>query len=116
MRKFNVSVNGKTYAVEVEETEGGAPVASAAPVAAPVAPGPAAAAPAGGTAVNAPMPGLVLKLAVANGTAVKKGDKLVVLEAMKMENDIVAPAAGVVTFAVKQGDTVETGARLATIG
>lgn len=113
MRKFNISVNGKTYAVEVEEAEGGA----SAPVvaAAPVAQAPAPTAPAGGTAVNAPMPGLVLKLAVANGATVKKGDKIVVLEAMKMENDIVAPVAGVVTFAVKQGDNVETGARLASI-
>ena len=61
------------------------------------------------------MPGLVLKLAVANGATVKKGDKIVVLEAMKMENDIVAPVAGVITFAVKTGDNVETGARLASI-
>ncbi len=116
MRKFNVTVNGKTYAVEVEEAEGGS---ASAPVSAPVAaPAPAkpAAVVAGGTKVNAPMPGLVLKLAVANGAAVQKGDKLVVLEAMKMENDITAPAAGVVNFAVKQGDSVETGALLATIG
>ena len=113
MRKFNISVNGKTYAVEVEEAEGGA----SAPVvaAAPVAQAPAPTAPAGGPAVNAPMPGLVLKLAVANGATVKKGDKIVVLEAMKMENDIVAPVAGVITFAVKTGDNVETGARLASI-
>ncbi len=113
MRKFNISVNGKTYAVEVEEAEGGA----SAPVvaAAPVAQAPAPTAPAGGTAVNAPMPGLVLKLAVANGATVKKGDKIVVLEAMKMENDIVAPVAGVITFAVKTGDNVETGTRLASI-
>lgn len=117
MRKFNITVNGKTYAVEVEEAEGGA---SAPVVSAPVAAAPAAAAkptvPAGGTPLKAPMPGLVLKLAVANGATVKKGDQIVVLEAMKMENDIVAPAAGVVSFAVKQGDTVETGALLATIG
>lgn len=113
MRKFNISVNGKTYAVEVEEAESGA----SAPVvaAAPVAQAPVPTAPAGGTAVNAPMPGLVLKLAVANGATVKKGDKIVVLEAMKMENDIVAPVAGVITFAVKTGDNVETGARLASI-
>ena len=113
MRKFNISVNGKTYAVEVEEAQGGAsePVVAAALV----AQAPAPTAPAGGTAVNAPMPGLVLKLAVANGATVKKGDKIVVLEAMKMENDIVAPVAGVITFAVKTGDNVETGARLASI-
>ena len=79
MRKFNISVNGKTYAVEVEEAEGGA----SAPVvaAAPVAQAPAPTAPAGGTAVNAPMPGLVLKLAVANGATVKKGDKIATVAA-----------------------------------
>ncbi len=114
MRKFNISVNGKTYAVEVEEAEGGAsaPATTVAPVSQAPAP---VAAPAGGTAVNSPMPGLVLKLAVANGSVVKKGDKIVVLEAMKMENDIVAPVAGTITFAVKAGDNVETGARLASI-
>lgn len=115
MRKFNIKVNGKSYAVEVEEAEGEVAVAQApAQAAVQSTPAPAAAS-ASGTAVNAPMPGLVLKLAVANGATVKKGDKIVILEAMKMENDIVAPAAGVITFAVKQGDTVETGARLASI-
>ncbi len=115
MRKFNIKVNGKSYAVEVEEAEGEVAIAQApAQAAVQSTPAPAAAS-ASGTAVNAPMPGLVLKLAVANGATVKKGDKIVVLEAMKMENDIVAPAAGVITFAVKQGDTVETGARLASI-
>ncbi len=114
MRKFNMKVNGKSYEVEVEEVGVSAESAAApAPAAAPVA---AAPAPAGGTAVNAPMPGLVLKLAVQNGATVQKGDKIVVLEAMKMENDIVAPSSGKITFAVKQGDNVETGARLATIG
>ncbi len=114
MRKFNVTVNGKTYAVEVEETENGVAPAVAAPVAAS-APAPAATAPAGGTKVNAPMPGLILGLAVNSGATVKKGDKIVVLEAMKMENDIVAPVGGVITYAVKKGDTVETGALLASI-
>ena len=117
MRKFNVKVNGKAYEVEVEEvgasaTPSPAPVVSAAPT-----PAPAPAAAVGkGTVVKAPMPGLVLKLSVANGSTVKRGDKIVVLEAMKMENDITAPVDGVVTFAVKQGDNVETGAPLATIG
>ena len=118
MRKFNMKVNGKTYEVEVEEVgavaaSSPAPVVSAAP--APAA-APAAAPSGKGTAVNAPMPGLVLKLVVANGSAVKRGDKIVVLEAMKMENDITAPVDGVITYAVKQGDNVETGAPLATIG
>ena len=61
------------------------------------------------------MPGLVLKLVVSDGTSVKKGDKILVLEAMKMENDIVASADGVITFTVKQGDNVESGTRLAVI-
>ena len=117
MRKFNVTVNGKAYEVEVEEVGGSAASSTPAPVvnAAP-APAPAAAPSGKGTAVNAPMPGLVLKLAVANGTAVKRGDKIVVLEAMKMENDITAPVDGVITYAVKQGDSVETGALFANIG
>lgn len=118
MRKFNVTVNGKSYSVEVEE-DGvvSAPVVASAPVAAPApAAAPKAKAPAGGQIVKAPMPGLVLKLNVANGATVKKGDKIIVLEAMKMENDIVASADGVVTFLVKQGDNVESGADLASIG
>ena len=116
MRKFQVNVNGKSFAVEVEEVGGGAaaPVVSAAPTPA-AAPAPVKTAPAGGSAVTAPMPGLILKLAVKDGSAVKKNDKLIVLEAMKMENDIVANADGVVTFLVKEGDTVETGAQLASI-
>lgn len=114
MRKFNVTVNGKSYAVEVEETEGGAYVPAAAPVEAPKAEAKPAA-PAGGSVVKSPMPGLILKLNVANGASVKKGDKIIVLEAMKMENDIVASADGTVTFLVKQGDNVVTGADLASI-
>ena len=117
MRKFNVNVNGNVYSVEVEEITDGA--VQAAPVAAPAA----AAAPApaakpvvtGGTAVNSPMPGTVLKLAVADGATVKKGEKILVLEAMKMENDINASADGVVTFMVKAGESVETGTKLAVI-
>lgn len=117
MRKFNVNVNGNVYSVEVEEITDGA--VQTAPVAAPAA----AAAPApaakpvvtGGTAVNSPMPGTVLKLAVADGATVKKGEKILVLEAMKMENDINASADGVVTFMVKAGESVETGTKLAVI-
>lgn len=117
MRKFNVNVNGNVYSVEVEEvTEGAvqtAPVAAPAAAAAPVP----AAKPVvtGGTAVNSPMPGTVLKLAVADGATVKKGEKILVLEAMKMENDINASADGVVTFMVKAGESVETGTKLAVI-
>ena len=128
MRKFNINVNGTVYAVEVEEVTDGAPVVEAvapvvaAPVKAAPAPAPVAApAPApkkvvtGGEKVNAPMPGTVLRLAVAEGATVKKGDKILVLEAMKMENDINAVCDGVVSFAVRGGDSVETGALLATI-
>ena len=124
MRKFNVNVNGNSYTVEVEELIDGvtagvaaptvkAPVAEPAPAAKPVVA--AAKAPAGGTVVKAPMPGTVLKLAVAPGTVVKKGDRILVLEAMKMENDINASADGAVTFLVAQGASVETGADLASI-
>ena len=131
MRKFNINVNGNSYVVEVEELTDGevvvsAPIAQATPVAPvvaaptpvakPVAPAPAPkAVSAGGEAVNAPMPGTVLKLAVADGATVKKGDKILVLEAMKMENDINAVVDGVVSFAVRSGDSVETGAVLAYI-
>ena len=128
MRKFNINVNGNLYTVEVEELTDGetaavvapapvaaAPVKTAAPVAAPApAPAPKKVV-AGGEKVNAPMPGTVLRLAVADGATVKKGDKLLVLEAMKMENDINAVCDGVVSFAVRSGDSVETGTVLATI-
>lgn len=115
MRKFNVTVNGKSYVVDVEEvgSDGAiAPVVSAV-AAAPV---PAAKQPVGdGTPVKAPMPGLILGLAHKDGDAVKKNEKIVILEAMKMENDINAPADGVITYAVKKGDNVDTGAILAYI-
>ncbi len=115
MRKFNVTVNGKQYSVEVDEIDGdsAAPVASATPATpakAPVSP-----VAAGGTAVNSPLPGLILSLAQSEGATVKKGDKIIVLEAMKMENDVFAPADGTVSYAVKKGDNVETGAVLAYI-
>lgn len=113
MKKYNVTVNGVLYEVEVEEVgEVSAPaVAAAAPAAAPkVAPKAAPkAAPAGATTVKAPMQGNIMKVNVKPGDAVKQGDVLVVLEAMKMENDIKAPADGTIaSVAVKQGDTVAT--------
>ena len=131
--KYNVSFNGRTYEVEVEVCEPisltefqaiapAAPVAAApvaeAPVAAPAAAAPAAPAITGaGEAVNAPMPGTILKVNVQNGQAVKAGDVLVVLEAMKMENEILAPKAGTVTqVAVQKGSNVDTGAPLVVIG
>ncbi|MBQ9145928.1 MAG: acetyl-CoA carboxylase biotin carboxyl carrier protein subunit [Clostridia bacterium] len=121
MRKFNVTVNGKSYYVEVEELGANAHVA---PVQRPiveetVAPKatsqPQPVAPAGGTPVLAPMPGLILDLKVPAGTAVKKDQTVLVLEAMKMENEIVAPCDGVITFAVSKGSNVESGSVLATI-
>lgn len=130
MRKFNVNVNGKTYAVEVEEI--GAPVyeapaAPAAPAPAPVATTKAAPAPAAPAAPAAPkaagagdpvktqMPGLVKKLCFSNGASVKKNDTIVILEAMKMDTPIVAPKDGVITYSVSEGANIDTGTVLCTI-
>ena len=107
MKKFNVTVNGTVYEVEVNEVGGAAPAAApkAAPAAAPApkaapaaAPAPKAAAPvaAGAATVKCPMPGKILSVAVSAGTAVKKGDLLLVLEAMKMQNEITANCNGVI--------------------
>ena len=129
--KYKVTLNGRTYEVEVEagkamllaEYEAVAPAApaAAAPVAAAPAAAPAAAAApvvtGAGDAVNAPMPGNILKVNVTVGQAVKEGDLLVVLEAMKMENEIMAPKDGTVTqVLVSKGSTVDTGAPLVVIG
>ena len=129
--KYKVTLNGRTYEVEVEagkamlidEYEAIAPApAAAAPAAAPVAAAAAPAAPAApavtgaGEAINAPMPGNILKVNVQNGQAVKEGDVLVVLEAMKMENEILAPKNGTVTqVLVSKGSTVDTGAPLVVL-
>lgn len=123
MKKYNVTVNGNIYEVEVEEVGGAvsaAPAAAvAAPVAAPKAAAPKAAAPsgaAGSVKVEAPMPGTVLAVKAAVGTAVKAGDTILVLEAMKMENEIAAPSDGVVaSINVAQGAAVNTGDVLATL-
>ncbi|MFI3164060.1 MAG: biotin/lipoyl-containing protein [Bacillota bacterium] len=122
MRNFNVTVNGKSYSVQVEESGAApvavapvvaaAPVAAAAPAAAP-APAPAAA---GANALKAPLPGMIVDFKVASGATVKKGDVVLILEAMKMENDVCAHADGVINFVVAKGATVETDATLATIG
>ncbi len=109
MRKFNVNVNGKIYVVEIEETGAAAPVTQAAPAPAPqAAPAPA---PVAGGAVNveAPMPGTILDVKVQVGAAVKAGDVLCILEAMKMENEILAPQDGTVKSIVTKGTTVNTG-------
>ncbi len=132
--KYKVTLNGRTYEVEVEAGKAmlldeyeaivpaaapvAAPVAVPAPVAAPAAaPAPAAAAPVAGDAVTAPMPGNILKVNVTAGQAVKEGDVLVVLEAMKMENEILAPKACTVKqVLVSKGSTVDTGATLVVLG
>ena len=109
MKYYNITVNGVAYSVSVEETAAGAaPVAAAAP-AAPAAPKAAAGA-AGAVTVKAPMPGNILDVKVKAGASVKAGDVLVILEAMKMENEIVAPQDGTVASVnVNKGDTVNSG-------
>ena len=124
MKTYNITVNGVTYTVNVEEVGASAAVAApaAAPVAVPAAPvaapkaAPKASGAAGAVSVKAPMPGNVMKVNCKAGASVKKGDVLIVLEAMKMENDICAPQDGVVaSVEVAQGATVETDAVLVTL-
>lgn len=122
MKKYTITVNGTAYEVEVEEAgvvasapKAAAPKAAPAPAPAPKAapaPAPKAAAPvaAGATTVSAPMPGKVLSVNVKVGDAVKAGDVLMILEAMKMQNEIMAPADGTVSdVRVSAGQTVGTG-------
>ncbi len=119
MKNFIITVEGKRYEVGVEEVgESAAP--SAPKTATPVAAAPAApAAPkadAKGTKILSPFPGLIKSLAFENGKAVKKDQPVLVLEAMKMDNDITAPCDGVVTYCVQKGQTVESDTVLAIIG
>ena len=115
MRNFVVTVNGKQYEVSVEEV-GGEPQPikhQAVPYSAPATPAPSA--PASGTKVLSPFPGLIKSLAVESGTKVKKDQPILVLEAMKMDNDITAPCDGVITYQVTKGANVESDAVLAVI-
>ena len=121
MKNYTITVNGVAYDVTGEEGKGSAaPAVRAAAPAAPAAPAPAAAPAAAGAAgsikVDAPMPGKILAVKKHVGDAVKAGDPILVLEAMKMENDIVAPKDGTVaSINVSVGDAVESGATLATL-
>ncbi|MFR7985768.1 MAG: biotin/lipoyl-containing protein [Clostridia bacterium] len=127
MKKYNITVNGTVYAVEVEEA-GAAPSApaaapaAAAPAPAPAAPAPAPKAPApapaaaGGQTISAPMPGTIFDIKVTPGQAVNAGDVLIILEAMKMENEIMAPEAGTVdAVLVTKGASVNMGDALVTL-
>lgn len=130
MKKFNITVNGTSYEVEVEEVKAaGAPAPAAKPAAAP-APAPAAApaakpaaaptpvaAGAGDTTVVAPMPGKIISVNVSAGQAVQAGDVLLILEAMKMQNEIQASAAGTVKgINVAAGQSVAAGDALVVLG
>ena len=116
MKMYRVNVNGNVYEITLEVVDAAevkaapAPAPVAAPVAAP------AAAPANGEKINAPMPGTILAVNVSNGSVVKKGDVLMVLEAMKMENEIMAPCDGTVSaVSVTKGASVESGALLCVL-
>ena len=125
---YTVTINDKQYEVEVEKGKANlvrtTDFVAAAPVAAPVAAAPVAAAPAapsqavaaGATAVDSPMPGTILDLKVAVGQAVKEGDLICILEAMKMENEIYSPCAGTIAQVLtSKGASVDTGSHLVTI-
>ena len=139
MNKYNLKINGKEYEVTIGEAEGknltvnvngadyqvelenapvaapvqAAPVAQAAPAAPAAAPKPAGA----GTTVKSPLPGIIISIDVKEGQAVKRGQKVAVIEAMKMENDILAEQDGTVTaIHANKGDSVLEGADIVTIG
>ena len=132
MKKFNITVNGTAYEVEVEEVRAGGAAAPAAapraaapapaPAAAPAAPAAAPAAPtkaagAGEQSVDAPMPGKIIEVKVSVGQAVKAGDTLLILEAMKMQNEIAAPADGTVKAVnVSAGQSVKVRESLVILG
>ena len=122
MKNYRITVNGTSYDVTVEELSGGAAPAAApvaAPVAAPAPAAPAKAAPAGGAGsikVSSPMPGKILAVKANVGDSVKKGQVILILEAMKMENEVVAPEDGTIaSIDVTVGASVESGDTLATL-
>ena len=113
MKNYRITVNGITYDVSVEEADG---AAVSAPAAAPKAAAPKASGAEGSVVVAAPMPGKILGVKVDSGKAVKKGEVLLILEAMKMENEIKASRDAVVaSVAVSKGESVETGTVLVTL-
>ena len=113
MKKYKVTVNGTAYEIELEELTGAAPAAAtAAPVPTPAP----AAAPAGGEQVTSPMPGTILAINVAAGDTVKRGQVLMLLEAMKMENEIMCPCNGkIASVNTSKGASVESGTLLCVI-
>ncbi len=130
MRKFVVTIEGKQYEVGVEEigatqtqavvapapAQAPAPAAAPAPASAPApAKAPAPAGPINGTKMEAPMPGMIKAYKVQEGATVKEGDVVLVLEAMKMDNDMTAPCSGTVSFKAAVGSNVETGDVMAVI-
>lgn len=122
MKNYRITVNGNVYDVEVEELGTGAATRTAAPkaapkaVAAPKAAAPAAAGSEGAVKVNSPMPGKILSVKASVGQAVKRGEVIMILEAMKMENEIVAPSDGTIaSINVNEGASVEAGSVLASL-
>ena len=122
-KTLQVNVNGADYQVELENAPASAPAAAAPAAAAPAAATPAPAAPAApkapagaGEKVNSPLPGVIVEVSVKEGQAVKSGQKVAVLEAMKMENEISAPKDGTITaIHVNKGDSILEGAPIVTI-
>ena len=118
MKNYRITVNGTAYDVAVEELGGSAAPAAGIPAApaAPAAPAPAASSAAGSITVTSPMPGKILAVKASVGQAVKKGEVVLILEAMKMENEVVAPEDGTIaSINVAVGSAVEAGDTLATL-
>lgn len=118
MKTYKVTVNGTAYEITLEAVDASSVSTAPAKEETKAAPAPAAApvsVPSGATTVNCPMPGTILSVNVSNGSSVKKGDVLMILEAMKMENEIMAPCDGVVSGVISKGSSVETGTVLCTL-